>query len=233
MQVKQAMSALTGMFVLVACNGEPPPRSVQYFVENRIVLDSVLTRCNANREATLDNPECANARKAVSRLAAQEEEDTRAKNDASFERQRAGIRQRQDREAARIRAREEAAATAATEALVGGNNVPGLSPPASTAGVEARTNPPPPLAQTAPPPPAQQLSTAVPAPPPETLVAPSTGVAPQQATQAAVPQPIPAAGPESSPPVVESGIESEIRRLEEELKRRREAATPTEANRSP
>lgn len=44
-------------------------------MEDRIARDGTLARCNANREATLNDIECANARRAASAIALRQERD--------------------------------------------------------------------------------------------------------------------------------------------------------------
>ena len=59
--------------VLVACAPQSEPRTVSDFMDDGLARDGVLTRCNQNREETLTDEECANARRAAATLALQAE----------------------------------------------------------------------------------------------------------------------------------------------------------------
>jgi hypothetical protein len=59
--------------VLVACAPQSEPRTVTDFMDDGLARDGVLTRCNQNREETLTDEECANARRAAATLALQAE----------------------------------------------------------------------------------------------------------------------------------------------------------------
>jgi len=95
--------ALSG---LAACSPpHTPPPTVDDLVEDRVALDGLLMKCNANQEMTLKDPECAAAREASVRLAVQNQRVNVDKRQAEFERSREALRQAQDR----LRAAEEAA----------------------------------------------------------------------------------------------------------------------------
>lgn len=66
-------AALTLLLVaaVAACAPQPEPRSTVDFMEDGLARDGVLTRCN--RDATLDDVECANARRAAATLAIEAE----------------------------------------------------------------------------------------------------------------------------------------------------------------
>lgn len=59
--------------VLVACAPKPEPRTVLDFMDDGLAREGVLTRCNQNREETLNDEECNNARRASSTLALEAE----------------------------------------------------------------------------------------------------------------------------------------------------------------
>ena len=59
--------------MLVGCAPHPEPRTVSDFMEDGFAREGVLTRCNENREDTLADEECANARRAAAALALQAE----------------------------------------------------------------------------------------------------------------------------------------------------------------
>jgi hypothetical protein len=61
---------------LVACD-RPRPRTFADFTEDRVAREGTLARCNADREATLDDIECANARRAQSAIALSRERERR------------------------------------------------------------------------------------------------------------------------------------------------------------
>ncbi len=101
---------------LFACVEEPPPPTVDEFVDNSILLEATMVRCSANRSSTKYETECVNAREAINRLAIAEEEARRAELEAQSERKRRALRRTQEaatqarrRAAEAARKREEAA----------------------------------------------------------------------------------------------------------------------------
>ena len=118
------------MLFLAACN-EPQPRYFTEFMEDRIAREGTLARCNENREATLNDIECANARRAAGAIALQEERERRQsleiESQAKLEALRAEIeRERQRALDAQLAA--EAAAKAAYDALWESKNAGSLDP---------------------------------------------------------------------------------------------------------
>lgn len=102
--------------LLAACAEPPPPRSVNEFLENPIVLEAALVRCSQNRSETRYEAECVNAREANKLVAAREEAARRAKFEEQSERKRQALRRTQEaaatarrRAAEAQRRREEAA----------------------------------------------------------------------------------------------------------------------------
>jgi hypothetical protein len=93
--------------LLAACGEEPPPPSPGEFVENRILLEATMVRCSQNRAEARYDAECINAREAVNRLAAAEEQAKRQDFETQSERKRQALRRAQ-----------EAAAEARRRALV-------------------------------------------------------------------------------------------------------------------
>ena len=97
-----AVIALTG-----ACSPHrTPPMSVSDLMEDRVVLDGVLMKCNRNPAMARNDADCLNARIAIERLAAQNDNEParEAKRQEEFERTREQLRlqqekQRQEREA--------------------------------------------------------------------------------------------------------------------------------------
>lgn len=88
--------ALCVIGALVACSEEPPPPSVREFMDDPILLDATMVRCVANRDSVSYEPECVNAREAVERIAAVEEEARRGWLEAESERKQAAVRRAQE-----------------------------------------------------------------------------------------------------------------------------------------
>lgn len=105
------ITVLVGSLFMAACIEEPPPRSFTEFMEDRIAREGVLVRCNADRTATADDPECINARRAAAAIAAQAEAKTRDRLEAQSESRRLAARQRYDAQEAAARDAETAAAS--------------------------------------------------------------------------------------------------------------------------
>ena len=98
-----------GVAALVsACSEPPPPRSVQEFLDNPIVLEAALVRCGQNRTETRYDAECVNARQANRVVMAEEEAKRREAFEAQSERKREALRRAQEAAAeARRRAQEQ------------------------------------------------------------------------------------------------------------------------------
>jgi multidrug efflux pump subunit AcrA (membrane-fusion protein) len=96
-----------GIALVAGCAEPPPPRSVQEFLDNPIVLEAALVRCSRNRSETRYEAECVNAREANKIVAAREEAERRAAFEAQSERKRQALRRAQEAAAeARRRAAE-------------------------------------------------------------------------------------------------------------------------------
>lgn len=91
---------------LAACSQPPPPRSVQEFLDNPIVLEAALVRCAQNRVETRYDAECVNARQANKIVMAEEEAERRAAFEEQSARKREQLRRAQ---AAAAEARRRAA----------------------------------------------------------------------------------------------------------------------------
>ena len=81
-----------------------PPLSVADMMEDRVLLDGVLMKCNQDLAKAHSDPDCLNARIAIDRLAIQREPEEQARRAAEFERNREQLRllqekQRQEEEA--------------------------------------------------------------------------------------------------------------------------------------
>lgn len=106
-------AVLVGGAVLAACEEPVQPRNFADFTEDRIAREGTLARCNANREATLNDIECANARRAAAAIALRQERDRREALERESEikladlRDRLATQERLAREAAEAQARAE------------------------------------------------------------------------------------------------------------------------------
>jgi hypothetical protein len=95
--------------VLVACSPQPEPRTVIDFMDDGFAREGVLTRCNQDRDATLTDEECVNARRAAAAVALEAE---RARAPALAQESEAKLLALREREARRAAAEQDAAATA-------------------------------------------------------------------------------------------------------------------------
>jgi hypothetical protein len=95
MMTRRISLTLCVLGALGACSEEQPPRSVEQFIENPNLLEATVVRCSRNRSETRYDPECVNAREAVSRMAAKEEQAGRAALEEQSERKRAALRRTQ------------------------------------------------------------------------------------------------------------------------------------------
>jgi hypothetical protein len=98
---------LSGIGLLVACGEERPPRSVNDFMANPIMLEAAMVRCSENRDATRYDAECVAARQASQLIEAKDDADRRAEQEARSEIKRQAFRRTQEAAAqARLRAAE-------------------------------------------------------------------------------------------------------------------------------
>jgi hypothetical protein len=82
---------------LAACDAVPvPTASVASLLDDPVMLDGVLMKCNKDKSVQRTNAECMNARIAVDRIAAQREKLEAEKRIATFERNRERLRLQQD-----------------------------------------------------------------------------------------------------------------------------------------
>lgn len=117
--LKSAVRAAIAVVFLTAFTAgcdRPTPRTYNDFMEDPIARDGAIARCNQDRDATVNDPECANARRAAAAIAVQEERERSEALAAESERKLRELRLQAERaeEAARIAA-EEAAAKARAE----------------------------------------------------------------------------------------------------------------------
>ena len=107
--MKLRVTLLIGAIAVIAgCAEPPPPRSVQEFLDNPLVLEAALVRCSRNRSETRYEAECVNAREANKIVAAREEAERRAEFEAQSERKRQALRRAQQAAAEARRRAEEA-----------------------------------------------------------------------------------------------------------------------------
>lgn len=95
--------------LLAACAPQPPPRTVFDFMEDGHAREGVLTRCNRDRDATLSDEECVNARRAAAAIALEAE---RARAGELERRSEAKLLALREQEAIRAAAEREAEAAA-------------------------------------------------------------------------------------------------------------------------
>jgi hypothetical protein len=121
-----AFGIAVGLLV-VGCAPEPQPRSFAEYLEDRMLMEGTLARCNADRNETYDDLECANARRAAVTIALRVEEARREELERESERKLTELRDELARREQRERealAEAEAARQAAYEAIWKGNTVP-------------------------------------------------------------------------------------------------------------
>ena len=94
-RVWKALATLLFAATAAACAPPSEPRSVLDFMEDGLARDGVLTRCNRNRDETLDDVECANARRAASTLAIEAERAGAPQLERESERMLAAVRDHQ------------------------------------------------------------------------------------------------------------------------------------------
>ena len=108
MPTRHLVILLFGGAFLVGCSKELPPRSVQEFLDDPILLEASVVRCAQNRSESRYNAECVNARQAVAIIEAREERERADLLEAQSERKRQALRRTQEA-AAEARRRAESA----------------------------------------------------------------------------------------------------------------------------
>lgn len=74
---------------IVGCGTpRPPPHTVSELIADPVLLQGIAARCGADKRAAAQDTECANARLAIERLAAEEESQHSGERGAQFERER-------------------------------------------------------------------------------------------------------------------------------------------------
>ena len=92
---KAVATLLVAAAVAACAPPQPEPRTVLDFMEDGLARDGVLTRCNRNRDETLDDVECANARRAAATLGIEAERARAADLERESERKLVALRDRQ------------------------------------------------------------------------------------------------------------------------------------------
>src|SRR6202047_3910614 len=87
------------ILALAACSPRRiPPMSVTDLMEDRVMLDGVLMKCNRNQSKARTDSDCLNARIAIERLASKNEPAIEAKRMEEFEHSREKLRLVQDKQ---------------------------------------------------------------------------------------------------------------------------------------
>jgi hypothetical protein len=74
-----------------------PPMTVTDLMEDRVMLDGVIMKCNQNKSKARTDADCLNARIAIERLASKSDPADEAKRAEAFERTREQLRLSQDK----------------------------------------------------------------------------------------------------------------------------------------
>jgi len=89
---------LVAVLAAAGCAKEAPPTSVDEFVQDRVMLDATLARCDLERSDTFDDRNCVNARRAVERLWREQEELNADLLERESERKLQALREQRERE---------------------------------------------------------------------------------------------------------------------------------------
>lgn len=174
--------------VPVACS-KPSPRSFGEFMQDRVLMEGVLARCNQQRDETRDDIECANARRAAMAIALEQERAEREQLARESEQKIRALRAELDR---RVRAAREAQAAKETDPLKVPWNERTAEPGAPAGASSAAPGGSAPVAES----PAPALPTTDP-------LAPADSVA----THGAIAEPVPPAGGDLPPPLKPGGTQ--------------------------
>jgi hypothetical protein len=107
--VARVVGAVAVTVWFAACQQPAKPRSYEFFMEDGLAREGVLARCNQDRNASVDDQECENARRAAAAIGATGERERTAKNERESSRKLEALR---DRAARQQQADEQAAAAA-------------------------------------------------------------------------------------------------------------------------
>jgi hypothetical protein len=107
--VARVVGAVAVTVWFAACQQPAKPRSYEFFMEDGLAREGVLARCNQDRKASVDDPECENARRAAAAIGATGERERTEHNERESSRKLEELR---DRAGRRQQAEEQAAAAA-------------------------------------------------------------------------------------------------------------------------
>ena len=97
---KRLTTLLIGMSLVAGCGpSEQPPRTVTEFLDNPMLLEAAVVRCAQDRSGNRYDQECINAREAVKRIQAKEEEAQRRELEERSEAKRRALRRTQQAQA--------------------------------------------------------------------------------------------------------------------------------------
>jgi hypothetical protein len=94
---------------VAACQQPSKPRTYEFFMEDGLAREGVLARCNQDRNASVDDQECENARRAAAAVGATGEHERTQNYERESSRK---LEQLRDRAARQQQAEEQAAAAA-------------------------------------------------------------------------------------------------------------------------
>ena len=94
--------------LIAACSEELPPRTVQDFLDDPILLEAAVVRCAQSRAESRYEAECVNARQAISIIEAREERERAELLEEQSQRKREALRRTQAAAAEARRRAEEA-----------------------------------------------------------------------------------------------------------------------------
>ncbi|MDX1518163.1 MAG: EexN family lipoprotein [Woeseiaceae bacterium] len=95
MNLRRLLIPTAGLCLLAACAKEPPPRTLSEFLDDPVLLEAALVRCDQNRAESRYEAECVNAREAVKIIEAKEEAKRREELEAQSQRKREALRRTQ------------------------------------------------------------------------------------------------------------------------------------------
>jgi hypothetical protein len=107
--VARVAGALAISAWLAACQQPAKPRTYEFFMEDGLAREGVLARCNQDRQASVNDLECDNARRAAAAVGATGERERTEHNERESSRK---LEQLRDRAARQQQAEEQAAAAA-------------------------------------------------------------------------------------------------------------------------
>lgn len=144
----RASLGLAGLCALLAACEGPTPRTFMDFMDDRIAREGTLAYCNENPDETVNDLECANARRATATIALRLERERRAELERESERKLKALRlemaerERIVRESTLAAARAEREAYEALWSAASGSNLEGSNAEGSNAEALPPVGPP-------------------------------------------------------------------------------------------